>query len=187
MDNSPSETASLRERMRLAPGLVLRHSARLVRAIADTAYGAVYEPISPKPIALFRIAFSFVLFAEFFHCVHRRELFFNLHPLTETVPAAVITDLWIWFFALVCTLVGFLTPIAAFISYRYTVQYFGLDGTFCYHADMLYVPSALLVAVLPVYRAYSVDRWITKRLLKIDLADFPIPRLFNNLVVLWVI
>jgi hypothetical protein len=157
-----------------------------IRRVGRVIHQAAWEPVSPLPLAAFRIAFSLVLLAEFLYCVDRRHLFFLESPLTETIAPAVIVDLSVWFVALLGCLIGFLTPIAALISYLYVVKYFGCDGYFVYHADMLYVPSALLLIVLPTYRCWSVDRLLIGRLFKIDLARHPVPRLFSNVAIYWV-
>jgi hypothetical protein len=54
---------------------------------------SIYEAVSPRPLAGFRIAFAILTLIEFFHFVHRRDLVFLEFPLQQTIPNEVVTSL----------------------------------------------------------------------------------------------
>lgn len=158
----------------------------LLSRVAATMRAAAWEPISPAPLALYRIAFAVVVLCELLQIVHRRDLIFLPDPLHGTIPPTTIALLWVWFAAVLFQAVGFLTPLSALVNYRCIVHFMRPDAPFSYHADMLYVPAALLLIVLPTYRVWSIDAVLVRRWFRIDLGAYPIPRLFNNITILWV-
>lgn len=147
---------------------------------------AVHEPISPFPLATFRVAFGVLILAEFLHTIYMRRFFYLADPLHDSFTTALTLKLVVWFVAIICLIVGLATPVAALIVYRFIVAFFGPTESIIYHADFLYIPAGLLVTILPTNRCLSVDRRLVKRYFGVDLATFPIPRFFNNLVIFWV-
>jgi hypothetical protein len=140
----------------------------------------IWEPVSPAPLSALRIAIALLLLCEFAHLVHRRDLVFVSHPLEEELSWETWIALGIWGGALLCLLVGFLTPLAAAVNYVVATKYL-LQG-WVYHADYLYIPTALYLVVLPVARRFSVDALLLQRWWGIDVSTRPVPRLFQNAI-----
>lgn len=152
---------------------------RAIRAV-------LFEPVPAWPLAAFRIAFSTVLLLELLHFVSRWDLVLVAHPLRETLPPGTVAALIAWAIALVAVLLGVLTPVAAAVNHHFVCAFFRPDATFSYHADMLYVPASLLLVFVPCYRCWSVDRVLLKRLLRLDVAGRPVPRVYQHVLVFWV-
>jgi len=144
---------------------------------------AIYEPISPVPLALFRIAFGLVLLMEVLQFINRRDLVFLESPLRDTLPNQILIALGVWTTSIVCLTLGFLTRLTTLVSYVCTVIFFASDSVFEYHADMGYLPGGLLLAFLPVHRTLSIDAVLSKKIWGVDLSSQPIPRIFNNAVI----
>jgi hypothetical protein len=119
--------------------------------------------------------------------VYRRDLVFLERPLTQALPTSTAIGLAVWGVSIVCLLLGVFTPLAALVSYRFVTSYFQPDAMFSYHADMLYVPASLLLVFSPTYRCWSIDRLLWLRLRGKDLAALPVPRLFQNALILFVL
>jgi Vitamin K-dependent gamma-carboxylase len=156
-----------------------------VHWLRTALHGAFWEPISPRPLAVFRIAISLILLAELMHLADRRELFFLPLPLGQEVPETVLRDLWLWGAAIAGLGLGVLTPLSAGVTYWFVSKYLGATE-FRYHVDLLYLPITFLLIVLPSNRVWSVDRLLIRRFFRIDLASYPIPRLFHTLPIYWV-
>ncbi|MDB5391179.1 MAG: hypothetical protein JWM11_6825 [Planctomycetaceae bacterium] len=148
---------------------------------------AIYEPISPVPLGLFRIAFGCVLLLEAVYCINRRDLYFLEYPLRDQIPIGILVALGVWTASIICLILGFLTRFAACINYVCVVFFFRPNALFCYHADMLYLPAAFLTALLPMHRAWSVDGLLIRNIWGVDLSKIPVPRLYNNAIIYWVL
>jgi hypothetical protein len=155
------------------------------RWLRTSLHGAMWEPISPRPLAAFRIAISLILMAELLHIVDRRELFFLQSPLAQNVPGAVVRDLWLWGAAILGLGLGLFTPLSAGVTYWFISKYLG-NTQFHYHVDLLYLPIAFLLIALPCNRVWSVDRALVRRFFRLDLASYPIPRMCHTLPIFWV-
>lgn len=148
--------------------------------------GAAFEPVPPQPLAIYRITFSMVVLAEFLHLVHRRDLVFLEFPLRDSLPPGTGAMLALWGIAIVFLILGLATPLAALVNYHFVVTWFRPNAPFCYHADMLYVPAALLLIALPSWRCWSLDAVLLRRAFDIDWSRTRVPRLYQNVVILCV-
>jgi hypothetical protein len=162
-------------------------AAGIKNKMRQWAHQAVYEPISSRPLAAFRIAFAAILMIELMHIIYKRDLFFLEFPLKEHIPAIVDANLCAFGIALICLAVGLLTPVAAVVTYLYIVHFFpcNTQAIFCYHADMIYVCVAFLSIFLPLNRSWSVDNVLLRAFFNIDLSQHAIPRIYNNALILF--
>ena len=166
--------------------VTFRRNALTKTNVVEWLRNFIYEAVSPRPLAGFRIAFATIILIEFLYFAYRRDFVFLEFPLRDTISDDIVTSLWIWVFAIIAMLIGFLTPLAAAINYLYITTFFAPHSLFSYHADMLYVPSSLLMIVLPASRCWSVDRRLMRYLWSFDTARFPLPRFYQNVLILWV-
>jgi len=157
----------------------------VLRNLRSLLADAISAPVSPCPLAFFRIAFAGVMLAEVLHFAYRRDFIFLDSPIRQSMPSGIIIDLWLWLFSIAALLAGFLTPLAAVLNYHYTVIFFAPYSPVSYHADMLYIPTALLLIFAPTYRCWSVDRLWFRRVFNIDIAR-PVPRVYQTAFALWV-
>lgn len=141
---------------------------------------AVFEPISPVPLAVFRLVFSVILILEVLQLISRGDLLYLENPLQEVVPSEIVILLGMWVVALVGLAVGFLTRMAACVNYLCTVILLQPTALFEYHADLIYIAGSLLLAILPVGRSLSLDSVLLKKIWHRDLSRQPSPRIFNN-------
>lgn len=151
--------------------------------LAKITRNAIYEPISPVPLALFRIAFSMILLAEVFEFFSRSDLIYLESPLESTVSPKLLIAIGVWAASVAFLMLGMLTRVVAWINYLFVVAFLSPTSVFEYHADLLYVPGSLLVALLPVNRTWSIDSIIIKKIWRIDLSRRKIPRCFNNVTI----
>lgn len=126
---------------------------------------AHYAPreTSALPLAVFRIAYGLVLFAEV------AQLYVSRRLLTDPVPYVLDGELALgpalvaWMVAIVLLVVGFQTRAAALASYAFTLATLSGFERFEYHVDYVMTGVNLLLVIAPVSERLSVDRWLAAR------------------------
>ncbi|MFA6143769.1 MAG: DCC1-like thiol-disulfide oxidoreductase family protein [Sulfuricurvum sp.] len=126
------------------------------------------EEESGLALALFRIVYGLVVFAEVFQIFYFRHLIFDPIPYVQESPFLIHPMLIIWLGSIVLLIVGLFTKTATIINYIMTVLFLGFTfyiGSISehnYHIDKELIPVAFLLMFMPVSRRLSLDRLIEK-------------------------
>ncbi len=119
-------------------------------------------------LALFRIVYGLVVFAEVFQIFYFRHLIFDPIPYIEESPFLIHPMLIMWLGSIVLLILGLFTKTATIINYVMTVLFLGFTfylGSISehnYHLDKELIPIAFLLMFMPVSRRLSLDRLIEK-------------------------
>ena len=121
------------------------------------------ETTSAGHLALFRIAYSLVLFCEVWELLRFRHLIFD--PIPYIAPGEISFGplLLAWMVAIAMLAVGFKTRIAAVANYCFTLTTFSTFSAFEYHIDYIYTATNLLLVFAPVANCLSIDAWLLTR------------------------
>ncbi|MCZ8521139.1 MULTISPECIES: DCC1-like thiol-disulfide oxidoreductase family protein [Paenibacillus] len=124
------------------------------------------KQVNPLPLAVFRIAFSLVLFAEIGQMYAFRHLLFDPVPyvLESIIPSGPL--LWVWLASASCLLLGYRTRLAAASQYVLAVILLGFGASSHgrdWQSDSLLLTSSLLLVFMPAGRALSVDRLLERK------------------------
>ncbi|MCR8710569.1 DCC1-like thiol-disulfide oxidoreductase family protein [Aliarcobacter butzleri] len=119
-------------------------------------------------LALFRIVYSLVVFAEVWQIFYFRHLIFDPIPYIHEAPFLVYPMLVIWLFFITLLVVGLFTRTAAWVNYMMTVLFLGFtfslgaSSEHNYHIDKEFIPVALLLIFMPISRRLSIDSLLEK-------------------------
>lgn len=119
-------------------------------------------------LALFRIAYGIVVFAEIFQIFYFRHLIFDPVPYVQEAPFLVYPMLIMWLGAIALLILGLFTKISAITNYIMTVLFlgftfnFGSVSDYNYHIDKILIPIAFLLIFMPISRRLSIDRLLEK-------------------------
>jgi hypothetical protein len=131
----------------------------MMRAIPKRCFDAF-------PLAVFRIVFALAIFCEVAQLVRFRHLIFDAVPFIQPARFDVLPLLCVWLAILVALICGVATRLAAALNVVLTVAVFGFllrVQHFGYHADAMYIPGAILLALVPSERVFSIDAWRAAR------------------------
>jgi len=119
-------------------------------------------------LALFRIVYGIVVFAEVWQIFYFRHLIFDPIPYVQEAPFMIHPMLIIWLCSIVLIIFGLFTKIATVANYLFTVLFLGFTfylgsvSEHNYHIDKELIPVAFLLMFMPVSRRLSLDRLIQK-------------------------
>ncbi|WP_214228883.1 DCC1-like thiol-disulfide oxidoreductase family protein [Pedobacter sp. B4-66] len=120
------------------------------------------KKIDGKGLAIFRIAFSIVMFGEVIQLFCFRHLIFDKIPYL--IPGEI--EMWpvflFWLAALLFLVFGLFTRIASIVNYVMAVIVIGTISSFEYHMFYTYLTVSFLFMFLPISRSLSFDRLIVK-------------------------
>lgn len=120
-------------------------------------------------LALFRIVYGIVVFAEVLQIFYFRHLIFDPIPYVQEASFMVHPMLIIWLISIVFITIGLFTKKATIINYLFTVlflgftfQFTGQGNDFDYHVDKELIPVAFLLMFMPISRRLSFDNLLEK-------------------------
>jgi vitamin K-dependent gamma-carboxylase-like protein len=119
--------------------------------------------VSPLGLAVFRIVYGLVLWAEVAQLVVFRRLIFDEVPYLSPPALGVGFCLALWLIAVSAIIVGSFARLACVLNYALSVLFFGSLTTFEYHADHIYTTVNFLLIFTPIAERLSFDRWLAAR------------------------
>jgi len=126
------------------------------------------EEESGLALALFRIAYGLVVFAEVYQIFYFRHLIFDPIPYVQESVYMISPMLILWLIAIFLIIIGFLTKTAVWLNYLFTVLflgfafYIGSASEHNYHIDKEFIPVGLVLLFMPISRRLSIDNLIDK-------------------------
>lgn len=120
------------------------------------------KKISGLGLAIFRIAFSLILFCEVVKLNYFRHLIFDKIPFLAPAEIDFGIPVKIWMVVLIFMMLGLFTRLMTIINYLLTVILIGSISTYGYHMFYTYLGMNFLMLFLPVSRNLSLDRLLLK-------------------------
>ena len=133
------------------------------QSLPQTSQFRMDSRVSPFGLAVFRIVYGLVLWAEVIQLFVFRRLIFDEIPYLSRPDLGVDFCLGLWLVAVSAIVVGYHTRLACVLNYAFSVFLFGSFTTYEYHADHVYTVVNLLLIFTPVARRLSLDRWLAVR------------------------
>jgi hypothetical protein len=121
------------------------------------------ETISARGLALFRILYSLVLFAEVWQLYVHRRLVFDPVPYLQPSEVNMAPALLVWMGVIALLVVGYKTRTMAVANYCFNLATFSSFSAFEYHIDYIYTAVNLLLIFLPSANCWSVDAVLAAR------------------------
>ncbi|KLE03685.1 DCC1-like thiol-disulfide oxidoreductase family protein [Aliarcobacter butzleri] len=119
-------------------------------------------------LALFRIVYSLVVFAEVWQIFYFRHLIFDPIPYINESIFSTAPALIVWMISLFCILIGFYTKINTFLNYLMSILFLGFSfgvgvGTIHeYHIDTELLTVGFVLMFMPISKRLSIDNLINK-------------------------
>jgi len=113
-------------------------------------------------LAVFRIAYSFVLLCEIAQMFYFRHLIFDKIPFLEIAEINFAIPISIWFLSVLFILFGAFTRFFTILNYLMSLILIGSIGSFEYHVFYAYMGVNFLLIFLPVSQCFSIDRLLQK-------------------------
>lgn len=123
---------------------------------------------SALALALFRIIYSSIVFAEVWQIFYFRHLIFDPIPYVSESVYSVTPALIIWMISLFLIAIGLFTKLSVFINYLMSILFLGFSfGTNSgsmheYHIDTELLTVGLVLIFMPISKRLSIDALINK-------------------------
>lgn len=124
------------------------------------------KQIDGTGLAIFRIAYSFILLCEIAHMFYFRHLIFDKVPYIENAEIEFGFPIGIWFISVFFVMIGWKTRMSAIINYLMTIILIGSINTYEYHIFYIYIIINFLLIFSPVNKVLSIDRALNNIYLK---------------------
>jgi len=116
------------------------------------------KQVSSVGLAVFRICYSAVLFAEVLQLLKYRHLIFDDIPFLRPGELNVLPALVLWLLVIAFILFGTFTRKAILLNYVLTLVFIGTIKSYEYHMFYVYVGVNFLLFFIPVEKSLSLDR-----------------------------
>jgi predicted DCC family thiol-disulfide oxidoreductase YuxK len=133
-----------------------------MKRIAKFLKNSFDKSIDGTGLAVFRMAYSFVLLCEITQMFYFKELIFDKIPFIDKAEINFGIPIAIWFFSVFLLLFGLFTRFATIINYLLGLILIGSITTFEYHVFYAYMGINFLLLFMPVSRCLSLDRLLLK-------------------------
>lgn len=121
--------------------------------------GRLYDKkVDASGLAIFRIAYSFVLLCEVCQLYYFRHLVFDRVPFLQPSEIDFSPALTVWMVTIISVMLGFYTRQAAVINYMFSLVFFAAITTYEYHMFYVYMGVNFLLMFLPVSTVNSIDK-----------------------------
>lgn len=120
------------------------------------------KKVSATGLALFRMAYSFVLLCEISQIIYFRNLIYDKIPFIEPAEINFLPGLVVWAISVFFILIGFQTRKAALVNYVLSLVFIGTIKSYEYHVFYTYMGVNFLFLFLDISRNHSLDRLTTK-------------------------
>lgn len=111
-------------------------------------------------LAVFRVAYGFVLMAEIFQLFKFRHIIYDRNPFVSVGEIDVAFIFYFWFFIVGMLIFGFATRFTTIVNYLFSVIIFSSADQFEYHVFYAYVGINLMIIFMPISRLLSIDNLI---------------------------
>lgn len=108
-------------------------------------------------IAIFRIVYSLILFAEVCQLFYFRHLVYDSVPYLQEGPIDPSIPLFLWAVVVVMILFGAFTRIATFANYIFSLVFIGTITSYEYHMFYAWMGINFLLIFLPISNCLSID------------------------------
>lgn len=113
-------------------------------------------------LAIFRIAYCLVLFAEIVQFYYFRHLIFDKVPYLDQAEINFGIPIAIWGISVLFIAFGLFTRTATIVNYLLSLILIGSITTYEYHMFYAYMGINFLLMFLPISRVLSIDRLLLK-------------------------
>ncbi|MFV0172835.1 DCC1-like thiol-disulfide oxidoreductase family protein [Empedobacter falsenii] len=113
-------------------------------------------------LAIFRIAYCLVLFAEIVQFYYFRHLIFDKVPYLDQAEIDFGIPIAIWGISVLFIAFGLFTRTATIVNYLLSLILIGSITTYEYHMFYAYMGINFLLMFLPISRVLSIDRLLLK-------------------------
>ncbi|WP_299314518.1 HTTM domain-containing protein [uncultured Aquimarina sp.] len=127
----------------------------------------LFKKVSPKGLALFRIAYSIVFLLEVITIFNYRQLYFDKLPYLNLHFPDTGMLLVFWMIVIVFLVFGLYTRIASIVNYIFTLVFISSAVSYEYHMFYVYSGMNFLLIFLPVHTSLSIDI-LRKKLMYIE-------------------
>jgi Vitamin K-dependent gamma-carboxylase len=119
--------------------------------------------VSGTGLAVFRVLFGLILFAEVFQLYYFKNLIFD--PVPFFMPAEFNTGIFllVWLMVIICIISGLFTFHVAILNYLFILFAIAFPSYFSYHFDYFLTTVAFLLIFIPVSSNYSLDNYLKGR------------------------
>jgi predicted DCC family thiol-disulfide oxidoreductase YuxK len=133
-----------------------------MKLIRETFYGLFHNKVDALGLAVFRIVYTLILFAEISQLFRFRHLIFDHTPFGYKGEVDMTMLFLLWFVILTLMLLGLLTRYALVVNAVLGMIIFGGTSNFEYHVFYAYLGINFLMLFMPVSRVLSLDNLIEK-------------------------
>jgi predicted DCC family thiol-disulfide oxidoreductase YuxK len=116
------------------------------------------KKIDGTGLAIFRITYSLVLFAEVLQLYYFRHLIFDKIPYIEPGAINPTIPLFLWMINILFITLGLFTRVSSVCNYLFSLVFIGNMNSFEYHMFYAYMGVNFLLIFLPVSQCLSIDR-----------------------------
>ena len=120
------------------------------------------KQIDGTGLAVFRIAYSVVLFCEILQMFYFRHLIFDKIPYLDEAEISFAIPIAIWGISVLFVMFGFFTRFFSILNYLMGLVLIGSITTYEYHVFYAYMGINFLLIFLPVSKCLSLDRLVLK-------------------------
>jgi hypothetical protein len=126
-------------------------------------FSKLYDTEVPaQGLALFRIVYCVILFAEVWQIGYFQHLILDPIPYIQEAEVSFALPLTLWLFVIFMLMIGAFTRVATVINYCFTLFTLAAFNKFEYHLDYGMTGINFLFLFIPIERAFSVDRLLDK-------------------------
>lgn len=118
--------------------------------------------VPAQGLALFRILYGIVFFAETCQMYYFKELIFDPIPFISPAEIDMGLPLTVWLFVIFLLTIGAFTRYVSIINYMFSLVAISSIHFYEYHIDYSYTAINFLLMFVPSSRAFSVDRLFEK-------------------------
>jgi predicted DCC family thiol-disulfide oxidoreductase YuxK len=130
----------------------------IIRKLYNAVLRAYDTQVDATGLAVFRMAYSCVLFFEIIHLYKFRHLIYDKIPYVEMSEVSWAWPIGLWAIAVACLGLGLAYRWAAWTNYVLTLVCISTATSYEYHMYYVYVGINFLLIFIPAQRRLSVDR-----------------------------